>query len=63
LIVVLLNLLRPAGGKINLLWRLPLGVFMSFVAMAFVVASHLSLVFKFGGLEDPLGYAVLARKK
>jgi SAM-dependent methyltransferase len=63
LIVVLLNLLRPAGGTINLLWRLPLGVFMLFVAMAFVVASHLSLVFKFGGLEDPLGYAVLARKK
>jgi SAM-dependent methyltransferase len=59
LIVLGMAMLRPSPA---LLWRAPLAVLLAPVAGAFLVAAHVAIARALGSVDDPLGYAVLAKK-
>jgi SAM-dependent methyltransferase len=62
LIVLVVRLMKPRPW-ISWAYRLPLALACLPIAGMFVVAHHLSILLRYqGGKEDPLGYAVVARK-
>lgn len=54
-----IRLLKPKRW-FSIAFSLPIAVFCFSLAVAFTVAFHISLKFKLGSPEDPLGYAVTA---
>ena len=63
IIMIQLRLLKPNGNPIALLWRWPLALILAPVSGAFLMAAHFSMASGLGSAVDPLGYAVLARRK
>jgi SAM-dependent methyltransferase len=59
LIVLCIRLARPSVAS---LWRLPLLLLVAPVASAMLVVAHGALVFGWGSTDDPLGYAIIARR-
>ena len=63
LIVIQLLLLKPNGNPLALLWRWLAALILAPVSGAFLIVAHLSMANGGGSVVDPLGYAVLARRK
>lgn len=61
LVVLTLRLLKPAKF-VEILWSLPLSLFVVPMAVTMTVAAHLSIFLGRGSMEDPLGYFVSARR-
>ena len=61
LVVMALRLLRPQRVR-QIVWTWPLAVIVAPVAMTFVVAAQLSMLWRLGSRDDPLGYGVVAVK-
>jgi SAM-dependent methyltransferase len=59
LIVLGMRLMRPNRG---LVWRLPLVLAVAPVAGLFLVGAHIALAVRAGSTDDPLGYAIEARR-
>jgi SAM-dependent methyltransferase len=62
IIVLLARMLKP-GNPLMVIWTWPLAVFVGIVAAFFLLGAHISLFFGIGSRLDPLGYAVIARKR
>ena len=61
LLVLSVDLIRPTRS-LSYLWRLPLGIANAGLVGVFLSAAHVSMASRSGSTEDPLGYAVTARK-
>jgi SAM-dependent methyltransferase len=61
LIVMLIRLIIPKPA-IRLAWTWPLALLLAPVAIAFLVAAHVALIFGLGSRDDPLGYGMVAFK-
>jgi SAM-dependent methyltransferase len=61
-IVVLLRLFGPSA-RLHVLWCWPLALLLLPFVCALLLTAHLSLGFKLGSIQDPLGYAMVAHKK
>ena len=61
LLVLSVDLLRPRRS-LSYLWRMPLGLANSALVGVFLCAAHVSMAAGEASSEDPLGYAVTARK-
>ncbi len=62
LLVLAVEMLRPVASP-AVLWRVPLGVWCAAQLPAFLAAAHLTMALGRGPVEDPLGYAVTARRQ
>jgi SAM-dependent methyltransferase len=62
LVVMAVRLLRPQRAS-SVVWTWPLAAIVAPVAAAFVIAAQLSLLWRLGAREDPLGYGVVAVKR
>lgn len=62
ILVVNVRLLRPRH-KLQLLWTSPLGLLLLPVTGLFLIAAHIAMGAGLGGLEDPLGYGLVAIKR
>jgi SAM-dependent methyltransferase len=62
LLVVMLRLLKKPQPFWKIIYRWPIAfLFLPALFISFIVA-HLSLLFNFGSVEDPLGYSVEAKR-
>lgn len=61
LVVMAVRLLRPQRAR-HIVWTWPLAAIVAPAALAFVIAAQLSLLWRLGSREDPLGYGVVAVK-
>jgi len=61
-IVILLRLFGPSS-RLHILWCWPLALLLLPFVGALLLNAHLSLRFKLGSAQDPLGYGVVAHKQ
>lgn len=62
LIVMMIRLLRPRRW-FEAVWCWPLALVLAPVAAAFLLAAHVSIAWRLGSPDDPLGYGVVATRR